>query len=436
MSRNQVDAPTMSWAKRCHRRPTFNFASVLLSALVVLWSGCDRQPTSPPFESRPRERAKRLGTVQTDVETVSPRPVASSDPRAEEQVGEGLRFRNDWIRDVPWSVNVLKIDRSRSDWQFTTTLGRGRTLGLGALTEQLEAIPSDLGQPIAAINGDFYRTEHEPYAGDPRGLQIMRGELISAPIGKTSFWIDLEGKPIIANVAPQMKIVWPNGESISFGLNEERDSNEAVIYTARAGASTRTAGGREIILGQHGEDPWLPLRPDQTYSAQVKSIRETGNTRLDNDAVILSIGPTLVHRVPRVKAGDIVKISTAMSPSLQGIQTAIGGGPVLLRGGKVQPTYVNKGTERHPRSAVGWNDEFFYLAEVDGRQHGFSMGMTLAELATYLAKQGCQEAMNLDGGGSAEMWLSGQIVNRPCFGYERSTGNGLVVVRTRRMAEK
>ena len=62
--------------------------------------------------------------------------------------------------------------------------------------------------------------------------------------------------------------------------------------------------------------------------------------------------------------------------------------------------------------------------------------MTLPELASYLAKQGCLEAMNLDGGGSAEMWVEGEVKNRPCFGYERNTANGLVLVRRQEVAAR
>jgi exopolysaccharide biosynthesis protein len=40
-------------------------------------------------------------------------------------------------------------------------------------------------------------------------------------------------------------------------------------------------------------------------------------------------------------------------------------------------------------------------------------GMKLAELAEYMAGLGCTEAMNLDGGKSAQMWLNGRIVNSP-----------------------
>jgi hypothetical protein len=75
--------------------------------------------------------------------------------------------------------------------------------------------------------------------------------------------------------------------------------------------------------------------------------------------------------------------------------------------------------ERHPRSAIGWNGQYYFLVEVDGRKPDLSVGMTLAELAAYLAKLGCEEAMNLDGGGSATLWFAGAVRNRPCDGYER-----------------
>ncbi|MFO1498670.1 MAG: phosphodiester glycosidase family protein [Verrucomicrobiota bacterium] len=337
---------------------------------------------------------------------------------------------------MPWSVNLLKIDRARTDFALVTTTGRARTLGLGTLTEQIDTIPAELGQPIAAINGDFYRTEQDSYAGDPRGLQIMRGELVSAPNGKTAFWIDLDGKPCLGDVTPKFQVTWPEGEVTPFGLNEERDSTDAIIYTPRGGVSTRTRGGRELVLVRSGEGGWLPLRAGETYTAEVKDVRESGNTRLTAETMVLSLGPSVAARVPNVKPGAKLVLSTATLPDLRGVDLALGGGPVLVRGGKVQPTRVNKAYDRHPRSAMGWNDTHFFFIQVDGRQGGFSVGMTLPELATYLASQGCKEAMNLDGGGSSELWVNGQIMNRPCFGYERQTANALVLVRRPKAVDK
>jgi exopolysaccharide biosynthesis protein len=125
---------------------------------------------------------------------------------------------------------------------------------------------------------------------------------------------------------------------------------------------------------------------------------------------------------------------------LKGVKSAIGGGPTLLKDGKSMFSMGDAppGTsqnfserskyERHPRSAVGWSATHVYFVIVDGRQPRLSMGMKLSELADYMKKLGCTEAMNLDGGKSAQLWMSGQIVNSPCQG-EDTVANSLLVLR-------
>jgi hypothetical protein len=59
----------------------------------------------------------------------------------------------------------------------------------------------------------------------------------------------------------------------------------------------------------------------------------------------------------------------------------------------------------HPRTAVGFDDTgtWILLIVVDGRQPGFSEGISLYELAQILQAQGCTQSINLDGGGSSIM---------------------------------
>jgi exopolysaccharide biosynthesis protein len=85
--------------------------------------------------------------------------------------------------------------------------------------------------------------------------------------------------------------------------------------------------------------------------------------------------------------------------------------------------------ERHPRTAMGWDDQYYYLVEVDGRQKRLSNGMTLNELADFLIGMGCKEAVNFDGGGSSMFWCNGRVVNSPCDKKEREIANALVVLR-------
>jgi exopolysaccharide biosynthesis protein len=69
--------------------------------------------------------------------------------------------------------------------------------------------------------------------------------------------------------------------------------------------------------------------------------------------------------------------------------------------------------------------------EVDGRQRA-SAGMTLPELADYMVKIGCREALNFDGGGSATLWVYGNVMNTPSEGRERPAANALVIVQDKR----
>jgi len=55
---------------------------------------------------------------------------------------------------------------------------------------------------------------------------------------------------------------------------------------------------------------------------------------------------------------------------------------------------------------------------VDGRQKGFSEGVSEEELARLLLESGCADGINLDGGGSSSMWLRNsvfelEVANRP-----------------------
>jgi hypothetical protein len=338
--------------------------------------------------------------------------------------GAGISYRHDEVSNMPWSIHVLKIERSSPNFEFHTTVSKGALISLGTMTEQMKAFPRDLGKPIAAINGDFWKRGR--YDGDPEGLQIMRGELISAPAGRSCFWIDANGQPHTTNVLGQLSVTWPNSTTTTpIGLNEERTDRGAVLYTSAIGSSTRTRKGRELILEREGQGDWLPLRPGQTYSVRVREVRETGNAPLSTNRLVLSLSPQ--SSAPNVSVGSVLKISTATTPDLRGVKTAIGGGPVLVREGKA--AHFTGGPVRHPRSAIGWNDEFYFFVVVDGRQPKLSIGMSLQDLAAYMIKLGCQHALNLDGGGSATFWIYGNVMNSPCYGHERSMANALVLVQ-------
>jgi hypothetical protein len=299
-------------------------------------------------------------------------------------------------------------------------------------------VPPVLGRAVAGVNGDFYERDNRFYTGDPRGLQIVNGELVSGP-STVSIWFDGERNPHLGEVKGDFKLTWPDGKTTRFGLNEQRRPNAAVLYTSTYGPTTRAKGGLEFVLEREGEGPWLPLRPGQAYRARIRDVLDAGDSPLRTNLLVLSLGPQLAGSFSAIPTGAVVQISTAITPEMTGVLNAISGGPALIVDGKpfalrrpppgLTEAYSERSKyERHPRSAVGWNDKSIFLIEVDGRQPELSVGMTLAELAAYMVKLGCTDGMNFDGGNSATMWLLGQVVNSPCQG-EKPVANSLLVVR-------
>jgi hypothetical protein len=355
----------------------------------------------------------------------------------------GITYQHEKIPSVPWSIHVVRMDRAQPGLELRTTLARGTVEGLSTLVQQIQALPPADGQPMAAINGDFYVVdEKNPYLGDPRGLQILEGELVSAPTDQASFWIDAGGRPHATNVLSELKVTWADGSSTPVGLNEERREGSAVLYTPRHGSSTKTKSGRELILEPAGNGPWLPLQAGRELSARVRSSREEGDSVLSEAIMVLSLSRALLTNAARASqavSGAMLKISTATLPDLAGVKTAISGGFVLLRDGKKQELQTPSSDaykyrsvrERHPRAAIGASRDHLFLVVVDGRQPELSMGMTLDELAGYLQKLGCELALSLDGGASATFWHQGKVVNSPCNGAPRPIANGIVVTKAR-----
>ena len=97
-------------------------------------------------------------------------------------------------------------------------------------------------------------------------------------------------------------------------------------------------------------------------------------------------------------------------------------GPMLLKDGKSMKTEEFNSTVRikNPRSAIGYYEPGHYcFVVVDGRQPGYSDGMTLEELSALFEELGCKTAYNLDGGQSASMAFGDEIVSKPYDGGRR-----------------
>ncbi|AYF99321.1 phosphodiester glycosidase family protein [Protaetiibacter intestinalis] len=157
-----------------------------------------------------------------------------------------------------------------------------------------------------------------------------------------------------------------------------------------------------VIYRDEGAREGLAFYTDghvEVYDETATSARELLDAGVWNT---LSFGPAIVEHGEAVDGIDEAEVDTNFgNHSIQGAQ---------------------------PRTAVGViDDNHLVFVVVDGRQKGYSEGVTLGRLADIMISLGASTAYNLDGGGSSTMYFGGEVINSPSNGGERGTSDILYI---------
>jgi hypothetical protein len=113
---------------------------------------------------------------------------------------------------------------------------------------------------------------------------------------------------------------------------------------------------------------------------------------------------------------------------------AVSGNPVFLRdGSNILPSDFSNWPM--PRTAVAFNAETVWFILADGRQPGYSEGLSIPELAVLALELGATDGLALDGGGSVTLAVRRkngiEVLNSPIHArmplFERPVGNHIAV---------
>ena len=151
-------------------------------------------------------------------------------------------------------------------------------------------------------------------------------------------------------------------------------------------------------------------------------------------AVLMATGASAAKLQAEAPVGTPVTSRLILQPAWAGVVAALGGGPVLVRNSKpvfrsLEDFTNDQVTQRDARAGVGQlADGRIVLVAVDGRQPGYSVGLTSFELAQTLQRLGAVTASAVDPGGSVTVAFDGQLLNRPSDpGGERAVKEALLV---------
>ncbi len=356
----------------------------------------------------------------------------------------------------PWRASVLDVDLAacvsvRSVKGGPVAVGRVKTSAL--LTSLDPAL-----RPVAAVNADFFSFTPP---GVPVNAHVENGRLLSGPIERPVFAMTAAGRAWIGRllVTGQLQtaratiplVTWNRPTAGKVGIVDAAwgialDSIVArtawvlapIVATSRVQARTARAvapNARPANSSAPSDQRYLVSPLSRTRSSIV-----TGDTLLLVGARAAATGSVAVPMA--ISAGDTVRVSRTLEPFMP--TTAVGGQPQLLRAsafvGAVDS--VNDAAFRglNPRTAIGYADRGrrLLLVVVDGRQPGYSMGMSLRQTAELFRALGATDALNLDGGGSSAMVVTDpraptrtRFVTHPSDSAgERPVANALAVLRS------
>jgi len=281
---------------------------------------------------------------------------------------------------------------------------------------------------IAAINGDFFSFTQ----GAPIGLMVREGELLTTPIrARATFGWGPQTSGI--GQCTSTASITPEGGNLSQvdEINQPCGPNQLAIYTAAEGTAS-IAGPHITAMLTLGSAPWAPSTVLQATLDSV--LPDATETKVPEGKALLMATGDKMALISSLQPGQKITIQVqTLGFDWEKMENVIGGGPVLLKDGKVSVDAEEEGfpasfsAKRHPRTAIGKTaDGDIWMVAIDGRQE-ISAGATLEETAKVMLRLGCVDAVNLDGGGSTCLNLLGVTVNRPSDGVERPVSNGLLV---------
>lgn len=376
----------------------------------------------------------------------------------------------------PWRVTMLVVDPDRFEGSMRSELATEEVYG----RETTSAMAQRYGA-LAAVNGGFFtidgtRDQPGPWLegtdGDLGGVAVRDGDVLSEAVGERPALVlpHDNGVADVRRVETELSVTTPDGDRREVtGLNRTPGliTNCGGVghpFPVDAPAHDYTCGNDEelVVLGsEYG----APLPAGEGYQVRVDDagvVTEAGAGRGGAEpqggaTAIQATGASARWLESHARVGDrlvlderVLDAEADRSVPLHRDTSVVNGGPLLVDGGRPSLDPVRDGwspesiagtpradfywrwyVRRNPRTAAGvLPDGRVVFVQVDGRQPGRSVGLSITETARLLDGLGATEAINLDGGGSSAVATDRHgLVNTPSDPVERPVADAFVLTR-------
>ncbi|MDA0265635.1 MAG: phosphodiester glycosidase family protein [Cyanobacteria bacterium] len=259
---------------------------------------------------------------------------------------------------------------------------------------------------VAAINAGFFNRNNQL----PLGAIRENGRWISGPILNRGAiaWND-QGQAIFNRLFLSHTLTTDQGRGFTVGQTNSGYVQAGIgLYTADWGNLYRPVLDNETLV---------TVRQNQVLQQTPGGAAGQGAIAVPSDGYLLAVR-SYSEAARSLPPGTAVSLTADVRPLEFGsFPYAIGGGPLLVSDRRVVLNAQAEGfsdafiREAAPRSAIGRTQSGELLLVAIHNSPG-GRGPTLTETAQIMVQLGSVDALNLDGGSSASLYLGGTMLNR------------------------
>ncbi|MFC2083735.1 phosphodiester glycosidase family protein [Bacteroidota bacterium] len=334
------------------------------------------------------------------------------------KIGPGCIHYNITIDSLPVELKIIEMDLTIPTNKLEIAIANDRFNLGGERTSNLVNRKLSLGKfIIGAVNGDFF-------GGNPRQAEnsmIINGEYIKGvKLNRSMFAITENNIPHIGDFQFEGRVIVGVDTLLVDALNYQSGEEQVLLFNKYFPPEFIRDSSYNVFKISPLDS--ILINEQNEFKIIEKNIA-LNDSDLSNKDFILLIKETVdVNLSQKFNDGINIKVYLGTKNPVKNLYSLIGGLPRLVTNGTRPESFV--GIERltskrfidiNPRTAIGFNFDKtkLYLVAVDGRQAGYSIGMSLYDLADFLISFGCYNALNLDGGGSTTLTVRDEVVNKP-----------------------
>lgn len=318
-----------------------------------------------------------------------------------------------WAPGVRWRQEYISVgSRSFPVYQLWLDLTSATTLQpIWANSRQLPGITplatmAKNTQAFAAINAGFFNRNNQL----PLGAIRSNGQWISGPIlNRGAIAWNGQGRYAVSPLVLTHTLTSAQGSSWPISqINSGYVQAGIGLYTPAWGSTyTPITDGETLVM----------VSQNQVVERRTAEAAGTGAYAIPPQGYLLAFR-SFNSAAQTLPVGTTITLTPDLRPSIFGeLPYAVGGGPILVQNGQINANAKAEGfsdafaAQAAPRSAIGVTPEGRLLLAAIHYSPG-GQGPTLTETAQIMRQLGAQQALNLDGGTSASLYLGGTIINR------------------------